>query len=339
MNVAEFDYDLPNDRIALFPPTVRGEAKLLVIDRANHSISHSNYPMLLDLINPGDLVVLNDTKVLPARLFPLDADGNSREMVVLEKHHYTTTGSFQAIIRGKVEVGSVFTLGDYRLEVVENAHGVATVTTPLSIEDLTTQYGQIPIPPYLKRMVTSLDTERYQTEFATFAGSVAAPTASLNFTKKLAEAMASKGISIAFATLHVGLGTFQPIRTEQLDAHRMHQESYRIPRETIELIKKTKANGHKVYAIGTTITRALEHAGESIFTSTEDIQAEADIFIYPGYQFKVIDGLVTNFHAPRSTVLMLTAAFAGKELLMQAYTQALESDYRFLSYGDSMLIY
>ncbi|NTW48916.1 MAG: tRNA preQ1(34) S-adenosylmethionine ribosyltransferase-isomerase QueA, partial [Chlorobiales bacterium] len=242
---------------------------------------------------------------------------------------------------GKLKAGHRLLVEDEEICVDEIlGNGVARISSRVPLLELVQKHGSVPIPPYLKREPETTDEVRYQTVFAREHGSVAAPTASLNFTEELKSELINKGVQIAYLTLHVGLGTFLPIRVESLSEHKMHREYYQIPKETVAAIQETNAKGGRVIGLGTTVTRALEHASEQILSGPPKIVAgEADIFIYPGgYQFQIIDGLLTNFHAPRSTVLMLTVAFAGPDNLRRAYAEALRENYRFLSYGDSMLI-
>ncbi|MCL2094820.1 tRNA preQ1(34) S-adenosylmethionine ribosyltransferase-isomerase QueA [Candidatus Saccharibacteria bacterium] len=300
MSVSEFDYELPEERIAKHPPKVRGVSRLLVL--RGEELVDSRYARLDEWLSPGDVLVLNDTKVFPARVKVTDEGGRVRDLMVL--------GKTQALYRGeKVHVG-----GD--------------------LLALAAEVGEVPLPPYLKREATEADTERYQTVFARAEGSAAAPTASLNMTEELLGRIREKGVEVCYLTLHVGLGTFLPIRVEKLDEHKMHEEYYEVPEETRAAIEAAKGGGGRVVAVGTTATRALEHA-----YSTGTMVGEADIFIYPGYRFKVVDGMLTNFHAPKSTVLMLAGAMAGWGRLMGAYEHAIREKYDFLSYGDSMLIF
>ncbi|NTW51520.1 MAG: tRNA preQ1(34) S-adenosylmethionine ribosyltransferase-isomerase QueA [Chlorobiaceae bacterium] len=339
MRVSDFDYILPEERIAYYPPTERGSTRLLVIDRSIERIEHSTYASLDTRLGCGDLLVLNNSRVIRARLIAQKPTGARIELMLLEKHQ----GEQElALYRGRLRKGDRLIAHGFELVVEELPDdGIARLSCGVgSVAALFEEHGAVPIPPYLKRDAESLDRERYQTVFADLPGSVAAPTASLNITDDLLQRLREKGVEIAEITLHVGLGTFLPIRTETFEEHVMHREFYRISAQTAERIRKTKEAGGRVIAVGTTVTRALEHASSKLFDSgfCEEVSGEADIFIYPGYSFRIIDVLLTNFHAPRSTVLMLTAAFAGTELLKRAYREALENGYQFLSYGDSMLI-
>ncbi|MBR2543523.1 tRNA preQ1(34) S-adenosylmethionine ribosyltransferase-isomerase QueA [Candidatus Saccharibacteria bacterium] len=367
MLVSDFNYDLPEDRIAKFPPKERGSTHLLVLDRKTGAVKDSYYKDLVDFLNPGDVLVLNDTRVIKSRLFCELPDGRKRELVVLEKHGSEPQ---RVMYRGKLRVGDQLTVrpeGIRRLasrgrapaargarplgrelpkangpagrgprvdsEVVVITgilgNGIAEVESNTSLSELAQLYGEVPLPPYLKRNANKNDEKRYQTIFAKEMGSAAAPTASLNMTEDLLEKLRKKGVKVRYLTLHVGLGTFLPIRTTNLEDHKMHSEWFHIPNETLRAIKAAR----KIIALGTTVARTLEY-----YAMTGKTEGEDDIFIYPGYEFKLVDALITNFHAPKSTVLMLASAFAGWDNLKNAYEHAKLKKYNFLSYGDSMLI-
>jgi S-adenosylmethionine:tRNA ribosyltransferase-isomerase len=340
MRAGDFDYQLPEEKIAKYPPLERGSTRLLVLDRQSGAIRHTSYAAFDAFLQRGDLLVLNNTRVIRARLFACKPTGAKVELMLLEKHRDEQS---LALYRGKLKKGDKLLAHDHELLVTDLVdHGIARITVcgELSLIDLFDHFGGVPIPPYLKREAEEVDRERYQTVFAELPGSVAAPTASLNMTPELLAKLRQKGVEIVTLTLHVGLGTFLPVRVDALEEHVMHREYYSIPPECAEKIRRVKVSGGRVVAVGTTVTRALEHAGMRIetFEGDEPLTGEADIFIYPGYQFRIIDCLLTNFHAPRSTVLMLTAAFAGPENLRNAYREALAEGYSFLSYGDSMFI-
>ncbi|HWR00834.1 MAG TPA: tRNA preQ1(34) S-adenosylmethionine ribosyltransferase-isomerase QueA [Chlorobaculum sp.] len=339
MRVSDFDYTLPEDRIACYPPTERGTTRLIVLDRSSGLIEHSTYASLDSHLRSGDLLVLNNSRVIRARLIAQKHTGARIELMLLEKHE----GEQELVLyRGRLRKGDRLIAHGSEL-VVEDLpeDGIARLSRSSGrVADLFEDHGAVPIPPYLKRDAEALDRERYQTVFADLPGSVAAPTASLNITPELLRRLRDKGVEIAEITLHVGLGTFLPIRSETFEEHVMHREFYRISAASATKIRKAKEEGRRVVAVGTTVTRALEHASPRLVGSGfgGEVSGEADIFIYPGYRFRIIDVLLTNFHAPRSTVLMLTAAFAGTALLQRVYREALDNGYRFLSYGDSMLI-
>ncbi len=339
MLVSDYNYDLPESCIAVRPPKIRGTTRLLVLNRKSGQIIDSHYADLADFLEPGDLIILNDTRVMRSRVFTELPDGRPRELVVLEKHD----GDIDHVMyRGKLHTGDQLTVknvkDDSKTTDIITIHeilgnGTATVTANRNLTDIVADYGNVPLPPYLHRDADENDIKRYQTVWAKQLGSAAAPTASLNMTKSLMQKLQAKGIQIQYLTLHVGLGTFLPIRSDNVEEHHMHSEWFHIPEETLQAIAETKKAGHRVIAVGTTVTRTLEFWAKTGKTSGED-----DIFIYPGFKFQAIDALVTNFHAPKSTVLMLTAAFAGWDHLKPAYEHAVASGYKLLSYGDSMFI-
>ena len=328
----------------------------MVLNRENGEIVDSYYRDLDQFLNPGDVLIMNDTKVMQSRLFCKLPDGRKRELVVLEKHGDEPQ---QVMYRGKLHDGDELTLdnssfeehnrrrGDYgatetRDDGLEGAfrerifikrilgNGIAEVESDTPLAELAEKYGTVPLPPYLHRDATEDDKKRYQTVWAKNMGSAAAPTASLNMTDDLLQRLRDKGVIIRYLTLHVGLGTFLPIRSDKVEEHKMHSEWFNIPDDTLEAIRNHKG---RIVSLGTTVARTLEYYGKTGKTSGED-----DIFIYPGFDFKVIDALITNYHAPKSTVLMLASAFAGWEYLKNAYEHAIDEKYNFLSYGDSMLI-
>ena len=355
MLVSDFTYDLPEERIAKFPPKKRGSTRLLVLNRNTGAIKDSHYKDLADFLNSGDVLILNDTRVMQSRIFCFLPDGRKRELVVLEKHGDEPQ---RVMYRGKLHDGDTLTLDSNisstrsRRPVVTGGaslfcsslvaeglgkitikrilgNGIAEVESDTPLAELAEKYGTVPLPPYLHRDATEDDKKRYQTVWAREMGSAAAPTASLNMTEELLKKLQQKGVIIKYLTLHVGLGTFLPIRTDNIEDHKMHSEWYSIPEDTLEAIKDAK----RVVALGTTVARTLEY-----YAKTGKTEGEDDIFIYPGFEFKLVDALLTNFHAPKSTVLMLASAFAGWDHLKNAYEHAIEEKYNFLSYGDSMFI-
>ena len=334
MLVSDFNYDLPEERIAKFPPKVRGTTRLLAINRKTGELTDSYYRNLDEFLNPGDVLILNNTKVMHSRLFCHLPDGRERELVVLERH---ADEPLNVLYRGKLHDGDILTVNDSdeRVKVVKVlGNGIAEVESETPLETLAEKYGDVPLPPYLHRDATEADKERYQTVWAKNTGSAAAPTASLNMTEDLLRRLQDKGVKVCYLTLHVGLGTFLPMRTDNVEDHKMHSEWFYIPEETLAAIKEAKANGSRVVSLGTTVARTLEFYAKTGKTTGED-----DIFIYPGFEFKIVDALLTNFHAPKSTVLMLASAFAGWDHLHEAYKHAVEEKYNFLSYGDSTFIY
>ncbi|MEI7683095.1 MAG: tRNA preQ1(34) S-adenosylmethionine ribosyltransferase-isomerase QueA [Candidatus Saccharibacteria bacterium] len=341
MRISDFDYNLPDERIAQFPPKVRGQTRLITADRQSGAIENKAYADMIEYLNPGDVVVLNNTKVIKARLVALNASGKKRELLLIESHGTKANHHRQAIYRGTLHSGEVLQIGKTEVKIERVLKGgLAEVSSQANLLELAEKYGNVPLPPYMKRQANDDDQSRYQTVFAKTAGSVAAPTASLNFTEELAKKITAKGVKVVYLTLHVGLGTFLPIRTDEIEDHNMHSEYFSIPADTVRAIQSAKATGHKICSVGTTVARTLEYTKQQLLTEEpQAISGEANIFMYPGYKFKVVDILLTNFHAPRSTVLMLAAAFAGWDNLKRTYQIALAEKYDFLSYGDSMLIY
>lgn len=340
LRLSDYDYNLPEASIAVYPPEVRGSSKLLRLNRATGVIEHSKYSELDQFLEAGDVLVLNNTKVIPARVIARNSKGKDIEFILLENHGEESSFNFDALHRGKIREKEMLFAGKIKIEVSKIlGNGVVRLRSTVKQADLAKFVGDVPIPPYLHRPAEAIDKERYQTVFAQNTGSVAAPTASLNFTDALKTKLEAKGVIIKYLTLHVGLGTFLPIRSDDLRDHKMHSEYFVVPAETVAAIQTAKRAGKKITALGTTVTRTLEFNAERILAGEPaTLRGEANIFIYPGYEFKVIDRLVTNFHAPKSTVLMLTAAFTGWKNLKSAYEEALEDNYKFLSYGDSMLV-
>ena len=352
MNVSDFSYNLPDELIADRPPKQRGGSGLLLINRQTGEISPHKYAELDQFLQAGDLLVINNTRVIKARLLATKPTGGKRELIVLENHGGDDDWfTHHVLYHGHLKVSDELLVGEQKLTVTQIlGNGIAEVKSPVSLLDLCERHGQPPLPPYMKRAAEASDVERYQTVFARSNGSVAAPTASLNMTDELLDRLRAKGVKIAFVTLHVGLGTFLPIREDDLTKHKMHQEYFEVPLETIAQIGAAKQAGRRVVALGTTVTRTLEYNAAMISDliaqlsdSPEDVTidkltGEADIFIYPGYEFKIVDALLTNFHASKSTVLMMAAAFTGWPLLLRVYELAIQRRMRFLSYGDSMLI-
>lgn len=334
MRVADFDFDLPDDLIAQFPPAERGGARLLHVD---HEALHDGwFRDLPALLRPNDLLVMNDTRVIKARLFGTKTTGGQVELLVER-----VLGEFEALafIRAShaPQIGSVIHLdAEVRLKVVERQDDLTRLVFPLPVLEVLERLGRLPLPPYIQRMPGADDESRYQTVYANEPGAVAAPTAGLHFDLAMLDRLSALGIRTAPVTLHVGAGTFQPVRVESLSDHVMHSERYTLPQTTVDAIAQTRASGGRVVAVGTTSLRALEAAAQS-----GELQAGSDetrIFITPGYQFKVVDALLTNFHLPKSTLLMLVSAFSGMDVIRRAYAHAIVERYRFFSYGDAMLL-
>lgn len=340
MKLSDYNYNLPSYLIAQKPQKIRGGSRLLHLNKDSGELKDKLYADLPSLLKPGDLLILNDTKVIKARLRVKKQNDADREIVVLEKHSFDKDWHVHNILYNKsLKIGDELSIAGNKLKVKDIlGNGIAEVVSDVDLLKLTDVYGEVPLPPYMHRKSNAEDIKRYQTIWAKEVGSVAAPTASLNMTKEILDDLLKAGIKTKYITLHVGLGTFLPIRTDNLESHEMHKEYFKIPQDTIKAINETKQNGGRVIAVGTTVTRALEYSYKKILNLETKISGEADIFIYPGYKFKIIDGLLTNYHAPKSTVLMLTAAFAGWDKLLPAYKHAIQNKYSFLSYGDSMLI-
>lgn len=350
LRTADFDFDLPPGQIAQHPAERRDASRLLVVDRARGEIAHRVFTDLAELIPPGDLLVLNETRVFPARLVGRRASGAPAEVLLL---HPATEGRgepglapsmehWHALVRpgAKLKPGRTVEIGpELTVEIVDSlptGERVVRLATALPVEQALDRYGRVPLPPYVQRGATEADRERYQTVYARERGSVAAPTAGLHFTPALLARLDEGGVGTARLVLHVGVGTFRPVETEDPAAHPMHREWYRVPAEAAARINDTRARGGAVWAVGTTTVRTLETvAGES--GRAHAGEGWTGIFIRPPYRFRAVDRLITNFHLPRSTLLMLVAAFAGYELTMRAYREAVEAGYRFYSYGDAMV--
>ena len=338
MQVSDFNYELPEDLIASEPLPNRTDSRLLVLDPDTGGVSDRQFPAIRDYLRPGDLLVVNDTRVLPARLYGHKATGGHVE-ILLER----LTGGREALAQVRANkpltLPAVITLeGGLAVEVVgrEGDFFRLRFAGDEPLPALLERHGHMPLPPYIKREDTPADRQRYQTVFADRPGAVAAPTAGLHFDESLLAAVRGDGVETATLTLHVGAGTFQPIRTETLENHRMHAEWLSVPDSVCQAVARTRARGGRVVAVGTTVVRALESAAQT--GELQPFEGETEIFIYPGFRFQVIDALVTNFHLPGSTLVMLVSALAGRESILAAYRHAVEAQYRFFSYGDAMLI-
>lgn len=341
MKTSDYTYELPERLVANHPPKIRGTSRLLVLDRRSGSTTDRAYGDIVEYLETGDVLVMNNTKVIKARLLTTKSTGEMRELVLVEKHGKQDDWHVHTVIyRRSLKIGDELLISGHKLFVKEIlGNGMAVIQSTTDLLEIAERFGTVPLPPYMHRSTTAEDIERYQTVFAKEQGSVAAPTASLNMTTGLLEKLTNKGVTVAYITLHVGLGTFLPIRVDDVTEHIMHKEYFEIPSTTVNAIQNAKNTGHRVIALGTTVARSLEYAHEQItHIEHSDISGEADIFIYPGYTFKIIDGLITNFHMPDSTVLMLTAALGSWEQLKPAYEHAIQNEYKFFSYGDSMLI-
>ncbi len=340
MRVADFSFDLPDELIARFPKADRTSSRLLSLNGPTGEIEHKIFSDILELVNENDLLVFNNTKVIPARMFGQKESGGKVEVLVervLDEHrvlaHIRASKSPKPgsvlILEGKAKAIMVArhdTLFELEFDRSEN------------VLDILNDVGHMPLPPYIDRPDNEADRERYQTVYGEKPGAVAAPTAGLHFDDKLMAALKDKGVQMAFVTLHVGAGTFQPVRVESVDEHIMHSEYIEVPQDVVDAVASTKAKGGRVIAIGTTSVRSLESAAKIHGGKLDTYFGDTDIFIFPGYQFNVVDAMVTNFHLPESTLIMLVSAFAGQDNIMGAYNTAIEQQYRFFSYGDAMFL-
>ena len=341
MKKSDFYYNLPEELIAQTPVTPRDHSRLMVVDRESGAITHRHFYNLCDILQKGDLLVMNDSRVLPARLYGEKVDnGRFIEFLLLEQKGDKL---WEIICRPgkKAKVGTKFSFGGGKLlaEVVEvkpDGNRIVQFSCDGNFYTVLDEIGQMPLPPYITKKLE--DKERYQTVYSRELGSAAAPTAGLHFTKEMLQALREKGVETAFVTLHVGLGTFRPVKEDDVLQHKMHSEHYHLPQETVDKILQTKQNGGRVIAVGTTSCRTLEAVATEHDGKLVAADGYTDIFIYPGYQFKVLDGLVTNFHLPESTLIMLVSALLGYEKTMHAYDVAVKERYRFFSFGDAMCI-
>jgi S-adenosylmethionine:tRNA ribosyltransferase-isomerase len=341
MRIEEFDYHLPLSLIAQYPSPQRGETSLMVLRRQTGAIEHQAFQDMTKYLRPGDLLVMNNTRVLPARLIGKKETGGRIEMLLIPSWN-GTKGEWKALIKGagKIKQGARIRFEPEfqgEIEEVKDGKGKVTFSYQGEVTELLEKIGHIPLPPYIKRGDEPLDRERYQTVFAERDGSIAAPTAGLHFTQALLQSLRENGVRTAMITLHIGIGTFTPVKSRDIEDHAMEPEWIEISEETAGEINATKARGGRVISVGTTTTRALESFcdGNGEVKSGKEMSS---LFIYPPYHFRVIDGLVTNFHLPKSTLIMLVSALAGKDLIMRAYQEAVHRQYRFYSYGDAMLI-
>ncbi|MEE1062014.1 MAG: tRNA preQ1(34) S-adenosylmethionine ribosyltransferase-isomerase QueA [Ruminococcus sp.] len=340
MNTSDFYYDLPKELIAQTPLEPRDSSRLLLLDRENGEIKHQTFSDIIDFLQPGDLLVANDSRVLPARIYGVKAETGARVEFLLLKQVGTNRWETLCKPGKKAREGAKFIFGDGILEatvieVKEDGNRVVEFECEDNFFTALDKIGQMPLPPYITEELK--DRERYQTVYSNELGSAAAPTAGLHFTNELMQKIKDKGVKIAYVTLHVGLGTFRPVKVDDVTKHKMHSEHYEIPEETANLINETKKNGGRVIAVGTTSCRTLESVA-TFFGEIKPCDGFTDIFIYPGYEFKVLDGLITNFHLPESTLIMLVSAFAGYDNVMNAYKTAVDEKYRFFSFGDAMFI-
>ena len=340
MNVKDYDYDLPEELIAQDPLEDRSSSRLMVLDRQTGDVEHRHFTDILEYLHPGDCLVINNTKVIPARLFGVKEDTQAKIEVLLLKRKENDIWETLVKPGKKAKPGTKLVFGDGLLteevvDVVEEGNRLIQFHYDGIFEEILDQLGQMPLPPYITHQLK--DKNRYQTVYAKYDGSAAAPTAGLHFTKELLQKVKDMGVDIAEVTLHVGLGTFRPVKVENVLDHHMHSEFYMVSQEAADKINRAKESGHRVIAVGTTSTRTLEAAADEN-GRLHETSGWTEIFIYPGYQFKVIDALITNFHLPQSTLVMLVSALAGREHVLHAYEIAVKERYRFFSFGDAMLI-
>lgn len=340
LKTSDFYFDLPPELIAQDPLTDRSASRLLVLDKNTGEIKHEQFRNIINYLNPGDCLVLNDTRVIPARLHGIrEGTGDAIEVLLLKRKEKDV---WETLVRPgkKVRPGAKLSFGEGLLrgevlEIVEEGNRLIRFQYEGIFEEVLDRLGEMPLPPYITHKLE--DKNRYQTVYAKYDGSAAAPTAGLHFTRDLLDEIAQKGVNLAYVTLHVGLGTFRPVKAERITEHHMHSETYQITKEAAEVINRTRKNGGRVICVGTTSCRSLESAAEEDGTLRE-CSGDTEIFIYPGYRFKVLDALITNFHLPESTLVMLVSALAGREKVLRAYGEAVEERYRFFSFGDAMLV-
>ena len=340
MKVSDFDYELPEELIAQTPIEKRDESRLMVLDRKKQTIEHRKFKDIIEYLKPGDVLVRNNTKVIPARIYGKKETGANVEFLLL---HNIEGDIWECIVRpgNKLHIGTKVIFGDGLLkaeilDIMEGGTRKVKFYYNGIFNEILDKIGLMPLPPYIHEELKEKD--RYQTVYAKYEGSAAAPTAGLHFTEELFEALRKKGVEVANVTLHVGIGTFRPVKEETVEEHKMHTEHFYIKKEDVEKINNAKKEGRRVIAVGTTSCRVLESiADEQGFV--KETEEDTGIFIYPGYKFKCIDGLITNFHLPQSTLLMLVSALAGKDYIMKAYKEAVKERYRFFSFGDAMIIF
>ncbi len=343
MHINDFDYYLPEEQIAQHPADKRDQSRLLVVDRNTDKLEHRHFYDILEYLDPGDCLIMNNSKVIPARLFGVkEITGAKVEFLLIKR---IKDDIWEAMVRPgkKLHVGDRVSFaedGELSAKIIEHGEGGTRIVRfeyEGDFHELLDRIGKIPLPPYIERDSDEEDKERYQTVYCKEEGSVAAPTAGLHFTEELMEKARQKGVRIAYVTLHVGIGTFRPVKCETIEEHKMHFEEYEIDEENAAIINETKIAGGRIISVGTTSTRTVESAAAADGTVIAG-RGNTDIFIYPGYRFKVIDSLITNFHLPKSTLLMLVSALYNRENILAVYKEAVEQKYRFFSYGDAMLI-
>lgn len=342
MNVDEYDFHLPEELIAQTPLSDRSASRLLLVNKENGQLTHRHFTDILEQFQPGDTLVLNDTRVIPARLFGVKEDTGAKAEVLLLKN--LGEDRWEALVKPgkKLKIGAVIIFSEELRAVIEDEADMGGRTLRFIytgiFQEILDRLGTMPLPPYIKETLD--DRERYQTVYAKREGSAAAPTAGLHFTEELLEQISAKGVNIAYITLHVGLGTFRPMSVEKVEEHVMHAEYFELSQETAEILNDARARGGRIIAVGTTSCRTLETVGrESQGGPLAQCSGWTDIFIYPGYEFTVVNALITNFHLPKSTLVMLVSSLAGREHILAAYEEAIQQHYRFFSFGDAMFIY
>jgi S-adenosylmethionine:tRNA ribosyltransferase-isomerase len=338
MKLNEFDFELPNELIARYPLENRTDSRLLCLNKTSGDVVHRQFSDLLNVLSPKDLLVFNNTKVIPARWFGIKASGGKVEILLermLEENHFL---AHVKASKSPKPGSSLILDGNIHVDVISRQGALFELACldERAVFDLLESYGHVPLPPYMERGDTAFDKDRYQTVYAKHKGAVAAPTAGLHFDEPLLEKIKAMGVDNAFLTLHVGAGTFQPVREEIIDNHQMHAEYIEVSAEVRDKVQAAKARGGRVIAVGTTSVRSLESASQS--GEIEAFQGESTLFIYPGYKYRCVDAMITNFHLPKSSLLMLLCAFAGYEQTMYAYQTAINEKYRFYSYGDAMWV-
>lgn len=340
LSLKDFSYDFPDELIARYPSDQREHSRLLILNRSNKKISHKHFSDIVGFFKEGDVLVINNSKVFPCRLITQRKTGGKQEILLIQPLNDNQT-HWNVLINAskKVRKGDTFEFKNLKI-IINSEQGKereATLEFSGDLQNILANIAQIPLPPYMQRTAEADDLERYQTVYAKDQGSVAAPTAGLHFTAEIIEQLKSKGVQIAEVTLHVGPGTFLPVRNENITDHKMHTERYCLTKECCQIINQAKAEKRRITAVGTTSTRVLEAVAQQK-TRLQPGLGETDIFIYPGFEFKIVDRLITNFHLPESTLLMLVSAFAGQKTILDCYKKAVKERYRLFSYGDSMLI-
>lgn len=340
MNIEEYDYNLPEELIAQTPLKDRSASRLMVLDKTLETIEDKTFKNIIEYFNPGDALVINDTKVIPARLIGLKEETGAKIEILLLKNIEGDIWEALSKPTKRLSIGTIVSFGDGLLkarvlEILDDGIVHVELIYEGILMEVLDKLGTMPLPPYIHEELN--DQDRYQTVYAKYSGSAAAPTAGLHFTKELLKELESRGVNIVHVTLHVGLGTFRPVETSDIRDHKMHTEHYIMSKESADILNETKMRGNKIFAVGTTSVRTLESVYKKYGTFKE-CESDTSIFIYPGYKFEAVDAIITNFHLPKSTLIMLVSAFSNREFILKAYEHAVEEKYRFFSFGDAMLI-